>query len=79
MSTEDSNHNDKMRLFIQGRSDDIDRRIAETQARLENSRRFLESLSGSERRTRDYIHELVTSLEQQIQRLRREQDQLEQD
>ena len=79
MSTDNSNDRNKMGLFVPERSEDIDRRIAETRAMLENSRRFLGNLSGSERRTRDYLHELVNSLESQIDRLRREQHQLDQD
>ena len=79
MSTDNSNDRNKMGLFVPDRSEDIDRRIAETRERLEYSRRFLEGLSGSERRTRDYLHELVNSLESQIDRLRREQHQLDQD
>ncbi len=76
MSTENKRDREKMRLLTQSRSEDIDRRIAETRERLEYSRRFFEGLSDSERPTRDYVTQLVSSLEQKIDRLSREQDQL---
>lgn len=77
MSTENEKEREKMRLFVQGRSDDIDRRLTETMERLENSRRFLENLIEGEKRTRKYVTDVVESLEIQIDRLNREQKRLE--
>ena len=74
MSTGNSRDRDKMGLSIQDRSREIDRRIAETRERLEFSRRFLENMVEGEMRTREYMTELVSSLERQIDRLRRERD-----
>ena len=73
MASENNRDRENMGLFVPRRSEEIDRLLAETRERLENSRRFLESMSGSEARTRDYLHELVTSLEKKIDRLTRDQ------
>ena len=43
MSTENNRDRERMGVFTQSRSEDIDRRIAETRKRLEYSRRFLEA------------------------------------
>lgn len=72
MSTENDQGRDKMGLFVQGRSVEIDLRIAETRERLDNSRRFLENVLEGERRTRQYLTDLIASLESQVERLNKD-------
>ena len=72
MSTENDQDRDKMGLFVQGRSVEIDLRIAETRERLDHSRRFLENVLEGERRTRQYLTDLIAGLESQVERLNKD-------
>ena len=60
--------------FGNRRDVDIDRLLGETQRRLANTRKFLGLISESERKSKEYIREMVQMLEREVDRLNRQKN-----
>jgi len=58
-----------MRLEVQGRSPEIDRRLEETEVKLINTRQFLDQIAESQKDNRDRVQGLLEELEWQKKRL----------
>ena len=70
MSQENSEHREKMALFVQGRNSEMDRLIEETERRLVNTQKFLDRIKENEHTAREMLEKMLSDLELTMLRLR---------
>ena len=72
MSAENKTVGDRMGVFTPERSPQIEQLIEETELAITNTRSFLDKLYDGEEKTRHYIENLKSSLENDLRRLERD-------
>ena len=72
MSAENKTDRDHMGVFTPERSPQIEHLIEETELAITNTRSFLDKLYDGEEKTRHYIENLKSSLENDLRRLERD-------